>query len=358
MIHIVLGTNAQLIKMAPVMVELNNRNIDYNFVFTGQHRETINSILEIFELKKPDIQLYEHKESTSPIGVFMWFLRVFLVFSFNKKKIWQSDVNGYVLNHGDTFSTLLGTFFAKLHGHKTCHIESGLRSYSLLHPFPEELVRILVFRLSDYYFCPGDLATGNVSAYRGVKINTKINTLYDALKIALNGKHEIQVEIPKGLYAIVSIHRFENIFDKGRFREIVAIILEVANQHRLLFVLHKPTKRQLIRLGLFDSLNRHPNILLKDRYDYFKFIRLIEKSQCVLTDGGSNQEECSFLGKPCLILRKHTERDDGLDESAVLCDLDISKILEIMNNLYDYQRGSVEYSKSPSAIVVETLTAN
>lgn len=356
MIHIVLGTKAQLIKMAPVMSELNDRRIEYNFVFTGQHRETIDSILEVFELKKPDIQLYTHKESTSPLGVLFWFVRVFFTFSCSKTKVWQGDVNGYVLNHGDTLSTLLGALFAKLHGHKVCHIESGLRSYSLLHPFPEELVRILVFRLSDYYFCPGDLAISNIAAYKGVKVNTEINTLYDALTMALSGKHKIAVDIPEGDYSIVSIHRFENIFDKRRFSKIVKIILEVATHFRLLLVLHKPTKRQLIKLGFFDTLDDHPNILLRDRYDYFKFIKLIGGAKCVLTDGGSNQEECNFLGKPCLILRKHTERDDGLNESAVLCDLDLEKILNIMNNLDDYKRGCFEYSRSPSSVIVDNIT--
>jgi len=358
MIHIVLGTKAQLIKMAPVMSEFNSRGIEYNFVFTGQHRETIDSILAIFDLKQPNIQLYKHKESTTPFGVLAWFLRVCAVFLFNKKKLWQGDINGYVLNHGDTLSTLLGAFFAKLHGHKACHVESGLRSHSLMHPFPEEIIRILVFKFSDYYFCPGKLATNNVSGYSGVKVNTEINTLYDALKIALSGKHQVSVEIPDQRYSIVSIHRFENIFDKVRFRKIVDIILKVADQYTLLFVLHKPTRRQLEKLGLFESLNKHPNILLRDRYDYFKFIKLIEQSECVLTDGGSNQEECSFLGKPCLILRKHTERDDGLNASAVLCDLDLSKILDVMHNISDYIRPGAQYSKSPSTIIVDTVTEN
>ncbi len=341
--------------MAPIMVELNRRQLAYNFIFTGQHRETIDEILKVFSLRKPDITLYHHKESTSPLGVIGWFVKVFFSFLLNRKKIWKDDIEGYVLNHGDTLSTLLGSVFGRLHRHKVCHIESGLRSHSLFHPFPEELVRVMVFGLSDYYFCPGQVAVSNISSYKGVKVDTNTNTLYDALSIALDNSDSIDVKIPEGKFGIASIHRFENIFDRKRFSKIIEIIIAVAERQKVLFVLHKPTKRQLVKMGLFDRLQDHSNIILKNRYDYFKFIKLIQASQFVLTDGGSNQEECSFLGKPCVILRKYTERQDGLDKSAVLCDLDLSKVLLVLDNLAEYTHEGEGHSDSPSKAIVDVL---
>lgn len=212
MIHIVLGTKAQLIKMAPIMAALHSRGIEYNFIVTGQHRETMTEILNNFSLRQPDARLYEGEDITGIGDMLIWCVR--LLFTARKKiqELFRNDCRGIVLVHGDTFSTLLGAFLGRRASLKVGHVESGLRSHNLLNPFPEEIVRLLTFRLADYYFCPGNWAMDNLEGYRGTKINTQINTLYDALNRRLNAEVSRGDTMEhRGSYAIVTIHRFENI---------------------------------------------------------------------------------------------------------------------------------------------------
>ena len=149
MIHIIIGTKAQLIKMAPVMKLLEQQGIEYNYISTGQHRETMDDILANFGIKLPDQITYTGKDITSVIQMFTWSVRNIVHTLQNKHAIFRNDTNGIVLVHGDTFSTLLGALMGKIAGLKVGHIESGLRSFNLFHPFTEEITRILTFRLSD-----------------------------------------------------------------------------------------------------------------------------------------------------------------------------------------------------------------
>src|SRR3989344_9305855 len=216
MIHIILGTKAQLIKMAPVMQELQKQKIPYNFIFTGQHKETIDDLIDDFNIKKPDYILDNNKDVTSIPYMGFWLVKNLYKTLVNKKEIFRNDKNGIVLIHGDTFSTLLGAFMGKVAGLKIGHIESGLRSFNYFHPFPEEITRVLTFKLSDYYFCTGDLTIDNLKRYNGIKINTKENTLFDSLKLAIKNQNKVKIKIPKSIYCIITVHRFENIFNKTR----------------------------------------------------------------------------------------------------------------------------------------------
>lgn len=166
MIHIFVGTKAQLIKMAPIMVELQNRNIEYNFVFSGQHQETINDLRDDFGIREPDITLHLGKDITSIGSMFIWAMKLCWLGVTQRKRIWQGDKNGVVLNHGDTFSTLIGSLLARIAGLKSAHVESGLRSFNLFHPFPEEITRLLVFKLSNILFAPGEWALENLRKER------------------------------------------------------------------------------------------------------------------------------------------------------------------------------------------------
>lgn len=318
MIHIFIGTKAQLIKMAPVMAELQDREIEYNFIFSGQHQATIKDIREEFNLKQPDVVLYKGTDITGIFQMLLWSIRIVFFTLINREKVWKGDKKGIVLNHGDTFSTLLGTLSAKICGLRTAHIESGLRSYNLLHPFPEELTRRITFLFTDIYFAPGDWALNNLKNYKGVKINTQANTLLDALRASNDAINQSSVPIPDKPYAVVSLHRFENIFSKKRLQKIIELLEDIAEKHYLLFILHKPTLKKLEQYGLYERLKRNSNTELRPRYSYFQFIRIIKHATFVVTDGGSNQEECYYLGKPCLILRNATERCEGIDSNAVL----------------------------------------
>jgi UDP-N-acetylglucosamine 2-epimerase (non-hydrolysing) len=355
MIHVFIGTKAQLIKMAPVMVELQQRDIPYNFIFSGQHQATVHNIRDEFGLKDPDITLYAGKDITGIFQMFAWSIRIFFYALWNREKVWQGDKNGVVLNHGDTFSTLLGSLLARASGQQSAHVESGLRSFNLFHPFPEEITRILTFRLSNIYFAPGEWALGNLQRYQGVKVNTVHNTLIDALKISEDSVNEANVDIPENPYAVVSLHRFENIFSKSRFAEIVDLLLQISETTHLLFILHKPTEQKLNLFGLKSKLESCPNIELRPRYSYFQFIKLIKYASFVVTDGGSNQEECHYIGKPCIIMRTTSERQEGIGQNAVICNYKYSEIEAVINNLPAYEIAPKWLEVSPSRIIVDHL---
>ena len=267
MIHIILGTKAQLIKMAPVMVELKKNKIPYNFISTGQHKETMDKLLKNFNLLKPNHLLYSGKDITSVLQMFFWAIRILFKICKTKKKVFKKDKKGLILVHGDTFSTLLGALIGKLMKFKVGHVESGLRSFNLLNPFPEEITRVLTFKLSNYYFCSGDWAVKNLKKYKGVKINTKANTLLDSLKLAVKNRHKIKVKIPKEKYAVVTIHRFENIFNKKQFGKIIKIITNISKNIKILFILHKPTKKKLVEYNFLNILKNNKNIEFRPRYD-------------------------------------------------------------------------------------------
>ncbi|OQX48816.1 MAG: hypothetical protein C3L25_11955 [Candidatus Sedimenticola endophacoides] len=355
MIHIVLGTKAQLIKMAPIMAVLRDRGIEYNFIVTGQHRETMSGILDNFSLRQPDACLYEGEDITGIGDMLVWCIKLVFTPRGTIRKLFRNDRRGIVLVHGDTFSTLLGAFLARRASLKVGHVESGLRSHNLLNPFPEEVVRLLTFRLTDYYFCPGDWAMANLERYRGAKINTQINTLYDALNRRLNAGAAYDDELDDGgSYAITTIHRFENIFNEKRFRRIIELILMIAERQRLLFILHLPTERQLKKYGLYPILEAHANVEMRPRYDYFDFIDLLEGARFVISDGGSNQEECFYLGIPVLLMRNASERTEGLGENCILSHYDEAIVHEFLENYEKHRIGKRTYSISPSEIVIDS----
>jgi UDP-N-acetylglucosamine 2-epimerase (non-hydrolysing) len=356
MIHIFIGTKAQLIKMAPVMVELQNRNIPYNFIFSGQHQATVSNIREEFGLKDPDVTLYTGKDITGILQMLLWSLRILFYSIRNRQQVWQGDKNGIVLNHGDTFSTLLGTLLARISGLRSAHVESGLRSFNLFHPFPEEITRVLTFQLSNIYFAPGDWAISNLSKYRGIKVNTIHNTLLDALRISESAVNESTIDIPSRKFAIASIHRFENIFSKSKLTKIVDLLIRTSEKSSLLFILHKPTEKKLEQFELREKLEQCPSIELRPRYSYFQFIKLIKHGSFVITDGGSNQEECYYMGKPCIIMRTATERQEGINKNAVICDYQYQQIERVIDNLADFELTPTNLEVSPTTIIVDNLT--
>jgi UDP-N-acetylglucosamine 2-epimerase (non-hydrolysing) len=354
MIHVVIGTKAQLIKMAPVMKLLQEKNINYNYISTGQHKDTMDDIHNNFGIKAPDYRLYEGRDITSVIQMTDWGIRIILRTLRNKCEIFNNDSNGIVLVHGDTFSTLLGAIMGKLAGLKVAHIESGLRSFNLFHPFPEEITRVLTFKLADYMFCPGEWALNNLDKYSGKAVNTELNTLYDSLRQALTTIGRISdIEIPYDAYGVVTLHRFENIYNKESLGRVITIIEKLSKKKKLLFIMHKPTLINIKKYGYIERLERNTNIQLRPRYDYFQFIKLIMNAKFVISDGGSNQEECYYLGKPILLLRKATERREGLGRNCVLSEYNDAVIDEFIDNIDKYQFGLLDSRTSPSEIIIE-----
>lgn len=328
--------------------------ISYRFIHTGQHRESMEEMYRDFDIKPPDLTLYSGRDILTVKQIIFWFTKLVIRSIHKKKKIFNQAAKCIVLVHGDTLSTLLGAFIGRFGGHKVGHIESGLRSYNFFHPFPEEMTRLLVFRLSHILFCPGSWALNNVRNMGKELVDTGLNTLVDTVEISLKKTRTSQAEI-SGLYGIVSLHRYENIFRKDQLNRIVNILLGMAQKHRLIFILHPPTERQLKIYSLYERLEQSENIECVNRYHHSDFLALLSSAEFVVTDGGSLQEETSHLGIPCLLLRDATERQDGLGESTVLSHYRDDVINAFVDNYKSYRRTMKRIGKSPSRIIVDYL---
>ncbi len=356
MLHIVIGTKAQFIKIAPLIVLLQKKGMDFNFIVTGQHHDSINELRENFGIRAPDVTLYAGKDITGLPDMFLWMLRILIKTFWHKDDIFKKHgVNDIVIVHGDTFSTLLGALMGKAAGKKVAHVESGLRSFNIFHPFPEELTRIIVFYLADVYFCPGKWAVDNLRKYKGKKIDTHVNTLYDSVVQAKQNLQNTYVEIPDTSYAVVSLHRFENIFNKTRFRLLIGYLKKIAKEMKLLFILHMPTRKQLEKHGLYNELAEIGGIELRPRYDYFQFIKLVMNCEFVITDGGSNQEETYYLGKPTILFRKTTERQEGLTSNITVSEYDWNIIDNFVKNYKNLAGEMLFVDITPSEIIIDNL---
>ncbi|MGV8131537.1 MAG: UDP-N-acetylglucosamine 2-epimerase [Candidatus Pacearchaeota archaeon] len=358
-ISIVIGTRAQLVKAAPVMKEMQDRGIDYRYIWTVQHKETMEDISKNFDLKQPDYVLFPNRvnEAKTMKLMFGWFFSAFLKLFTSRREILPMK-NGIVLTHGDTISCWWGALLGKLTGNKVMHLESGLRSFNLFKPFPEEISRLITFRLTDVYACPNEWAMNNLKKYKGIKINTGMNTLYDSVRYAVMNEEKFHPEIPDQKYIVASIHRYEHIFKEEKFLQILDIIENVSKNILVVFVLHPATIKRIEAYGLMNRLESNKNIKLQQRMSYFDFIKLLNHSEFVITDGGSNQEELSYMGIPALVLRDVTERIEGLNENIVLAKFDGDVIEKFVTNYRDYRRPFKEMTVSPSKMIVDWLVEN
>ena len=274
----------------------------------------------------------------------------------SRRSIFGADRRGIVLVHGDTFSTLLGALLGRVAGLRVGHVESGLRSFDVFHPFPEEITRLLTFRLSHVLYCPGQWAVDNVAGFRREKIDTGVNTLADTVALARSVPLR-EDHVPTHPYAVVSLHRYENVFRRARLGQLVEILEEIAETKPCLFILHPPTEKQLRRTGLYERLDANPRIELRPRYTYFDFFALLKGTDFVVTDGGSIQEESSYLGIPCLLLRRATEREEGLGANVVLSRYDRQAIRDFTLDFQAHRQQPSEARKRPSDIIVDSAVA-
>ena len=351
MIICVIGTRAQLIKMAPVLREFERRNLPYRFYLTGQHETTIDDLIAEFGIRTTPVRL-ARQEVSGLVTMAVWApLTVFRLL-----RAWPAaspQPGTIVLTHGDTFTTVIAALVGRLKGARVAHVEAGLRSFNLLHPFPEELTRLAVFRLSDVSFCPNEWAARNMAGHTTDVVNTEGNTLIDALEFACT-------QWPGGApatepYGIVSIHRFENIFNQRRLRNIVRL-LEIASENASLkFVLHPATRKKLERYGLLDVLRKMSRLSLVDRMGYVRFVSLLRDAAFVITDGGSNQEELSYLGVPAFLMRRKTERTEGLGQNIVLGNYSEGELRRFLADLSILRKPASPQTASPSVIVADYL---
>lgn len=358
MIYFFIGTKAQLIKMAPVMRELGRREIPYRYIDSGQHARITSDMRQGFKLAEPDVSLRDTtNDITATKQALTWYLR--LLWKAQTDRRWLRETvfpeSGVCLIHGDTLSTLLGMQMARAAGLQIAHVEAGLRSFHWYSPFPEELIRIICMRYADLLFAPSRQAESNLRQMRlkGQIILVEGNTVADSLRwIRANaGAHADTVRTQP--YALATCHRTETIANRHRLQQVVDLLNMVAGTMQVVFVVHGPTRAALARSGLDKKLR--PTIILSDLMDYGEFISLLVGAQIALTDGGSIQEECAYLEKPCLILRNQTERADGLGRTAALWRFDNEFAGNFVRSAGNAGTTSLDQLPQPSAQIVECL---
>ena len=314
---IIIGTKAELIKCMPLMLELQEREKDYWFIHTGQH--PLEKACEEFGVKKPDFILScEPKISTkfwskiNRLSTFWFFEMIFKI-----KKVLKKIKPRYVIYHGDTMSTAAASiasskFLNQKKKWENVHLEAGLRSGSMWEPFPEEISRQISDRFSDILLAVSDFTENNLK--KNKKISGRIiktgNTIIDSSLITYEKSRKENYEKPMQEYLLINIHRYENLKNKKRMKKIMEILKYT--KIKGIWPLHDNTKRYLIEHDLIGELKKLNNIEITPLFNYGKFLFFIKNCKYLITDGGSIQEESLVFKKPCLLLRKKTERQEGL----------------------------------------------
>lgn len=353
----VVGTRAQLIKVAPVLVACDRVGLPTILLLTGQHRETMDDLLAEFGVAAPVRAVIPLEERATIGSLLGWLPRAWAALRRELARL-LSDYPGLdVVVHGDTLSTVLGARVARSCGARVVHLESGLSSGRWNDPFPEELARRLVFRWTDLAFCPDEDAARLMNRLgRCEVVDTGGNTVLDA--VVLSGA--VDAIDDGGGHFVVSLHRFQNLFRDARLRELLEIVRGAAALAPTRFVLHPATRKRLEATGQLEALAGVAGLELLPRLPYGAFLRLAAGAACVLTDGGSNQEELAALGVPTIVMRERTERSDGLGRNAIMeAELPAGVLAFLREQGYRAlrQAPSVAAGLGPSARIADVLAA-
>lgn len=360
---VMIGTIAEFIKLAPVILELRANGAEIIPIATGQNDITKSDLYPLVFPTGVPHWITRRPIKQTPFFFTVWAIECFFKSFLTFRRIFNSRRGAgkvQLLVHGDTVSTFIGGFSGWCAGGEIVHVEAGLRSFNLLRPFPEEFCRVCVSLFSRWAFCPGEWACGNLlKSWQGQKkkiVDTLENTLLDGMRMALNQELSAQVskKLPPRFFLFVC-HRQENLFDKMFLRGILERIGQKSAEIPCVTIVHKPAEVALESLGLLDRLTKNPNIIALPRQSYFDFTHLLARAEFVITDGGSNQEECYFLGKACLVLRKESERREGLGQNAILSMKDFSIIEDFLADPSRWSRARVSTNVNPSSTVAHHL---
>ncbi len=355
-----IGTEAELIKVFTVIRKIKDSGLDYRIVSSGQNDISKSRALFYANGGRIDVQLSDERDITKTAwGLVMWFLSTLRR---AKTRIQQAlpDVDfarSVMVVHGDTVSTVMGAKLGDSLGMRVAHIEAGLRSHHLLHPFPEEINRQLTSRYARVHFAPDDEAEKNLKKAKGAVVNTHYNTIIDSIAASkdMPCQTDLVEELKSTNYFVLVLHRQENLANRALIEKIIKRITAAVKIVPCVFVMHKPTEVTLKAMGLYDSVADNPNITLIPRTDYFDFTVLLHHSKFVISDGGSNQEELFYMGKPCLIIRTHTERSHGLGKNAVLYNNDDQMVTTFIETYERFNQSPVVPALSPTGIIAEYL---
>ena len=280
MILVIYGTTGELIKLAPVLRRLRARGAGYLSGTTGQHAEQIPRLLQSFGLPQPDLWLARgaggHDLRTN-VDIPSWALAAARGFVGSYRRLRRQLLAGpgrpLVLVHGDTFSTCFGALTGRLLNFPVAHLEAGLRSFNLRHPFPEELDRRLTSAMASIHYAPGAWAASNL--HSGRVVDTGCNTIRDSLELA-NQEAGSSVPLPEGPFGLISLHRFELLNDRALLRATLQAVAAQASRTPLLFVDHPVTVAAIEAQGLAPLLAT-PNITRIPRLPFLSFVPVLRR---------------------------------------------------------------------------------
>ncbi len=362
-IMLVFGTRPEAIKMAPLVKEFQKHPERFETIVcvTGQHREMLDQVLHIFEIK-PDYDLNIMKQGQDLYDV---TARV-LTGMRDVLKEAQPDV---VLVHGDTTTSTAAALAAFYQQIPVGHVEAGLRTHNIYSPWPEEMNRQITGRIATYHFAPTPLSRQNLLA-EGVKenqITVTGNTVIDALYMVVDKikrdkalDAELEALLKNAGYdvnrlangkklVLITGHRRENFGDG--FIHMCTAIKDLTKKYPdvdFVYPMHlNPNVRKPIHEVFGEDLSNLGNMFFIEPLEYLSFVYLMEKSTIVLTDSGGIQEEAPGLGKPVLVMRDTTERPEALEAGTVkLVGTNYDKIICEVSELIDNQDYYDQMSKA------------
>ena len=311
----IFGTRPEAIKMAPLVLELQKRaDIQSICCVTAQHREMLDSVLEIFRLKPDyDLDIMEPRQTLSTITT-----KCLL----GMEGVLEQAGPDLVLVHGDTSTTFAGALAAFYRQIPVGHVEAGLRTWDKYSPFPEEMNRKLVGDIADLHFCPTPANRENL-AREGITDGVFVtgNTVIDALKTTVRPDYQFATQALNSLdYAgkriiLVTCHRRENYGQP--MANIMTALRRLADAFPDVELVYPVHLSPVVREAAGKYLSGHPRIHLIDPLSADEMHNLMARAYLVMTDSGGLQEEAPALGRPVLVLRRETERPEAVQAGTV-----------------------------------------
>lgn len=361
-VMLVFGTRPEAIKMCPLVKEFQKHNDAFETIVcvTGQHREMLDQVLNIFEVK-PDYDLNIMKQGQDLYDVTARVLT-------GMRDVFKECKPDVVLVHGDTTTSTAAALAAFYQQIPVGHVEAGLRTHNIYSPWPEEMNRQITGRIATYNFSPTPLAESNLKAEKAQgNIYVTGNTVIDALHMVVNKlkndetlakeQEEILKQAGYGVYrladgkklVLITGHRREN-FGEG-FNHMVTAIKDLKSKYPdvdFVYPMHlNPNVRKPIHEVFGEDLSNLGNMFFIEPLQYLEFVYLMEKATIVLTDSGGIQEEAPGLGKPVLVMRDTTERPEALASGTVhLVGTDYQKIMDEVSTLLEDEQAYEKMSKA------------
>ncbi|WP_271403646.1 non-hydrolyzing UDP-N-acetylglucosamine 2-epimerase [Kocuria palustris] len=327
------GTRPEAIKMAPIVKALQDSD-EFQCVVTvtGQHREMLDQVNEIFDIT-PDHDLNIIRPRQTLNGVLTRTVE-------GLDAIFEHNAPDAVVVQGDTTTSTAGAIAAFYRGIPVIHAEAGLRSFDLFSPFPEEANRKMTSQITSLHLAPTDISKRNLTAesINGDDIVVTGNTVIDALH------HTVAQQLPftdpalEELAAsgrrvlLVTTHRRENQGDA--MRGVGRALARIARDEPELTIVLPAHRNPVVREAVLPALEGLDNVLVTEPLAYGEFTRMLAVADVVLTDSGGVQEEAPSLGKPVLVMRENTERPEAVTAGTVkLIGTDEERIVEEVSTL-------------------------